>query len=407
MDRLHSANRPSAWRWLMLLLLSLPNFGTNYAQFQLSAFAADFMADFGIGTAQFSAVALSFTIVTGIVGVAGGTLADKYGVRRVTVICGFITGAVSLLRLLFHSYAAFFAFSLFMGAFLGCANATSGKIIRAWFPERQIGLAFAIYAGIGAVGISLAQLMAPVYSGYRQALFAAGLVLLSGPFLWLLLGRDAPRGAVLPPSQPFLRHLSRVARLRNLWIAAAALACFNALIFSLSALLPTVLSADMGLDVTAANRTASLLNFAAILGMIVLPLLQAPLGQYRPLLVALMLITAALTASIRIAPQSLLLPQVCLTGFFMSVGAPFLMAMLSGMPDLDAGCLGSATGLVTLVQYLVGGFILPSWVIAPLVEESGSALFLCAAALALLIGLGALLLPETGEKRRSNAQAVL
>ena len=401
MDSLRSAERLPARRWLMLLLLALPNFGTNYAQFQLSAFAADFMADFGVTTAQFSAVALSFTLVTGIVGVAGGTLADKFGVRRVAVACGFITGAVSLLRLLVHSYAAFFAISLFMGAFLGCVNATSGKIIRAWFPERQTGLAFAVYAGIGAIGISLAQLMAPVYSGYRQALFVSGLILLGGAFLWLLLGRDAPRGAVLPPSQSFFRHLSRVVRLRNLWIVAGALACFNALIFSLSALLPTVFSTDLGLEVTAANRIAGMLNIAAILGMIVLPLAQARLGRYRPLLIALMLTTAALAASMRIAQRGLLLPLVCLTGFFMSVGAPFLMAMLAGLPELDAGCLGSATGLVTLVQYLLGGFVLPSWVIAPLVERAGGALFFCAAALALLIGFGASLLPETGRGGRT------
>ena len=399
MNRHNSVQQPPvgrAWRWLMLLLLALPNFGTNYAQFQLSAFAADFMADFGITTAQFSAVALSFTIVTGIVGVTGGMLADKFGVKRVAIVCGLITGTVSLLRLLVHSYAAFFGISLFMGAFLGCANATSGKIIRAWFPDNQTGLAFAIYSGIGAIGISLAQLMAPIYSGYGQALLISGLVLLSGPFLWMLLGRDTPSGAVLPPSQSFLKHLSRVMRLKNLWIAALALACFNALIYSLSALLPTVLSTDLGLEVTTANRIASLLNIAAILGMAVLPLVQARLGKYRPLLVSLMSLTAALTVSMWVAPHNLLLPLVCLTGFFMSVGAPFLMAMLAGLPELDAGCLGSATGLVTLVQYLLGGFILPSLAIAPLVDRSGSALFLCAAGLAILIGLGALALPETG-----------
>ena len=401
MTDLRRAERPLAWRWLMLLLLSLPSFGTNYAQFQLSAFAADFMADLGITTAQFSAVALSFTIVTGIVGVAGGTLADRFGVKRVAVACGFITGAASLLRLLAHNYAAFFAISLFMGAFLGCVNATSGKIIRLWFPERQTGVAFAIYAAIGAMGISLAQLMTPIYTGYRQALFVSGLVLLAAAFLWLLLGRNAPPGATPPPSQSFLKYLFRVARLKHLWIAAAGLACFNALIYSLSALLPTVLATSVGLDVTTANRTASLLNIAAILGMILIPLVQARLGKYRPLLAALMLITAALAASLWAAPRGTILPLVCLTGFFMSVGAPFLMAMLAGLPELDASCLGSANGVVTLVQYLVGGFLLPSCAIAPLVERSGGALVLCAAALALLIALSALLLPETGRGRKA------
>ncbi|MCD7749812.1 MAG: hypothetical protein LUH42_07160, partial [Oscillospiraceae bacterium] len=87
--------KPSAYRWLMLILVSLPNFGTNYAQFQLSAFAAEFMADFGLTTMQFSAVTLSFSVVAGIIGVCGGTLADRLGTRRVAVVLCFITAAAA------------------------------------------------------------------------------------------------------------------------------------------------------------------------------------------------------------------------------------------------------------------------------------------------------------------------
>ena len=143
------AEQIQSYAWVMLLLIALPSFATNYAQFQLSAFAAAFMRDFGISTTQFSAVTLSFTIVTGIVGVVGGALSDRFGARRVNILCGCVTGAAALLRLLAHSYPLFFCASLFMGAFLGAIQATSGKIISAWFPAKRTGAPFAFYCAMG------------------------------------------------------------------------------------------------------------------------------------------------------------------------------------------------------------------------------------------------------------------
>ena len=391
------AERTPPYAWVMLLLLSLPSFATDYAQFQLSAYAAAFMRDFGISTAQFSAVTLSFTVVTGIVGVVGGVLADRFGARRVVVLCGCVSGAAALLRLLARSYAPFFCASLFLGAFLGAIQATSGKIINAWFPVKRAGAAFAFYCAMGAAGISAAQLTVPLYSGYRQALLVSGLMLVLAVAPWLAFGRNAPAGAALPPSQPVFRSIGRVARRKNVWIAALCLACFTALIYSLSALLPTVLAEGFGLAGETANRVSSLLNIAAIVGSLVIPLAQARLGKYRPLLIALMLLTAAAVLPLRFAAPGWVLPLVCLAGFFLSTGAAFFMATLTGLPELDADCLGSATGLATLLQYIIGGFLLPSYGIAPFVERSYDLLFACAAALAVLQALGAALLPEVGK----------
>ena len=125
--------KPSPYRWLMLLLITLPNFGTNFAQFQLSAFAADFTRDFGLTMTQFSAVTLSYSVAAGVIGVCGGTLADKLGTRRVAVALAFLSAAASLLRLTTRSYPLFFLLSLLVGAVLGCVHATSGKIISSLF----------------------------------------------------------------------------------------------------------------------------------------------------------------------------------------------------------------------------------------------------------------------------------
>ncbi|MCD8116607.1 MAG: MFS transporter [Oscillospiraceae bacterium] len=347
--------KPSAYRWLMLILVSLPNFGTNYAQFQLSAFAADFMADFGLTTVQFSAVTLSFSVVAGIIGVCGGTLADRLGTRRVAVTLCFVTAAASLGRLLTHSYGVFFLLSLFVGCGLGAVHATSGKIISAWFPQKEASFAFSLYCAIGAAGISLAQLTSSLYTGYRQALLVSGLVLLLAAVMWLLFGRNAPEGAVLPPSQPVLKYISRVVRLRNVWIVALCCALFSAFIYTVSTLLPTVLISTRSMDTARANSIASLLNIAAIAGSVAIPPIQVRLGKFRPLLTTLMLLAAVFVVPLSVASDSLVLPLVCLLGLCISIGCAFFMAILAGLPEVGTEYLGSAQGLVTLIHYVVGG----------------------------------------------------
>lgn len=390
--------RPSAYRWLMLLLVSLPNFGTNYAQFQLSAFAAEFMADLGLSATQFSSVTLSYSVVAGIIGVCGGTLADRLGVRRVVVTLAFVSAAASLLRLLTASYALFFVLSLLVGAVLGSVHATSGKIINAWFPERQASLAFSLYCAIGAGGIALAQLTSGIYSGYRQALFVSGLVLLLTAVLWLIFGRNAPKGVVLPPSQPVLKYISRVVKLRNVWIIAFASAMFCALLFSVSALLPQVLASSRGIETARANSISSMLNVTAIVGSVFIPGIQTRLGKFRPLLIGLMLAAAVSLVPMWFAPTGMLLPLVCLLGLFVSVGCAFFMAILAGLPEVGSEYLGSATGIVCLMQYAVGGFAIPTFVVTPLVEFNWGLLFICGAVLCVGMALAAFVLPETGEK---------
>ena len=198
--------------------------------------------------------------------------------------------------------------------------------------------------------------------------------------------------------------VGRVLRRKNVWIVALCLACFTALIYSLSALLPTILAEAYGLEGKASNRVSSLLNIAAIVGSLVIPLVQVRLGKYRPLLIVLMLLTAAAVLSVRFSAQDWIPSLVCLVGFFLSAGAAFFMATLTGLPELDADCLGSATGLATLIQYILGGFLLPSCVIAPFVERSYDMLFVCAAALAAIQALGTALLPEVGKGRPQSTK---
>ena len=126
-----------------------------------------------------------------------GRLADRFGVRRVILICvvlvAVIYGSQSLLtRHLWHYYALAF---LWGPATAGTSALTFGKVISNWF-DRSRGLALSILAcgsGLGGVVIPpFAQSLIAHY-GWREAYLLLGLSILTvGVIPVALVLEDAP-----------------------------------------------------------------------------------------------------------------------------------------------------------------------------------------------------------------------
>ena len=391
--------KAGTYKWVMLLLIALPGFVINHSQFLLSAWSNDFMTDFGLDTVRFSAVTLSFTIVAAVMAVIGGSLADRFGPKRIIVIFGAISTVGALGRTLTHNYTLFFILSVLTGAVFGASYGSAGKIIDEWFPKRQYGLAFSLYCCGGALGVSSAQLFAAAYGSYNTALFVSGLFFLILTLVWLLFGRNAPKGKSLPPSDSVVKSLGKVLRIKNVWAMGIGTACFSTFILAGSSLLPQMLMATRGIDQNEANTITSLLNLFALIGSVIIPLIQVKIGLIKPVLILQLTLSGLFIALVIIVPTTVIPAMISLSGFFISCGEAFMVTTLTNLKEIKKNELGSAVGFTTFIKFFLGGFIIPTFIVSPIMEIKSAYLVICIAVSCIVMIVAAAILPEVGEKK--------
>ena len=73
-------------KWLVFAVLCLAYMPASYAQYQLSVFAPDLMADYGLTTSQFSSVFTSPMLVAIFLSFAGGIISDRFGAKKLPVL---------------------------------------------------------------------------------------------------------------------------------------------------------------------------------------------------------------------------------------------------------------------------------------------------------------------------------
>ena len=393
-----SHKKHSPYRWLMLILITVPFLAVNASQYQLSAWSADFMADLDIGIAQFSAVMFSFSITNALLAAFGGALEDKYGVKPVVVISGLLTSGCAFARLYTTNYFVFLILSLLIGCMAGTVVASLPKIIGAWFPENESTLAFSISCCGGGMGIAFAQITSSLFAGYRQALMFSAFMLLGITVLWIIFGKDTPDGSRPDTSAPVLKYLRDAGRIKEVWMIALCAAGFAAFLGTASGLMPVLLPSLKGMEPAAANTAVGLLNLVSIPGAFILPFVQGKAGTFKPVLIIFLGIVIASVAFIYMAPGSMAAVFFSLGGFFFGVTLSFYMSMVPLLKNIDPACLGSANGIVSLVQHIVGTFLYSGIISAKVVDGSPDSIYLlCILPCAVMIII-TLLLPEVGRK---------
>jgi predicted MFS family arabinose efflux permease len=205
-----------------------------------------------------------------------GRLADRFGVRRVILICvvlvAVIYGSQSLLtRHLWHYYALAF---LWGAATAGTTALTFGKVISNWFDSSR-GLALSILgcaSGLGAAVIPpFAQSLIARY-GWREAYFLLGLSILTvGVIPVALILKDAPTikatNITSPAGETFAASGVPRSQVFRSYTFLTLIAVIVILGISNSVLLHLIpMLTDRGITAVAAARLFSLLGVSAIAG---------------------------------------------------------------------------------------------------------------------------------------------
>ncbi|MBI2830119.1 MAG: MFS transporter [Chloroflexi bacterium] len=179
-------------------------------QLSFSVFLKPLVAEFGWTRAEVSAGMSISQLVTGLISIITGILADRYGTRRVIVAGGIAAGLGYLLLSRTEAlWQLYLFFGITMGIALACTWIPITALVSTRFPQKRI-----LALGITMTGIELGQMTVPPLiayyisiEGWRDAYVLMAIIIAATTFLpSLLLGKKkdslAQRTPVPAVAQP-------------------------------------------------------------------------------------------------------------------------------------------------------------------------------------------------------------
>jgi MFS family permease len=160
------------------------------------------------------------------VGLPGGLLADRFGVKRTLIVLCTLCGVFGALRGLSNNFAGMAAMMFLFGLAVAMVPSIVPKVTAVWFSGRYLGLTNALINISWAIGAMTATMfsataLSPLLGGWRNVLFLFGAPAIIIALLWFATGRE-PHESELPATPvsevPFRQALSQVIRIKDVWI---------------------------------------------------------------------------------------------------------------------------------------------------------------------------------------------
>ena len=344
----------------------------NIGPLGLPAIASLIRADLGLTLTQAGSFLSAYYVGPILMSLPAGTLADRWGMKRLIVL-GQVVIAVGLLALsLSGSYAVLMLLTAVAGCGYGMLNPASTQAVIAWAPPRhraslvgvkQVGLPFG-----GMLGAALLPALA-IPLGWRVAIVLSAALIALGALVSLAVYRDPPPAEAAPRPAGARGSFATVLAMRDVWLVAIATLVFAAMQTIWMAFLVLYLESVVGLTVLAASRYLALAQFGGMVGRMAFALLsdRALAGSRRlPLVIAgcgSALCSVAISAVGPGTSAAWLLPLALVFGF---VGIGWNGVQLTLLAELAGPrAAGTALGLglaisslgVTLGPPLFGSFV--------------------------------------------------
>lgn len=170
-------------------------FLTFFAWFAFAPFATTIGRDIGLTAEQLAWVMLANLGLTIPARVVIGGLTDRWGVRF-TFGAVLVFGATATAMTATATTYTTLLVSRLAASVLGAGFVVGIRMIREWWPARQIGMAEGFYAGWGNFGSAAAALSLPILAGavggWRSALAVLSIMLLLGGVTFMVMAVDTP-----------------------------------------------------------------------------------------------------------------------------------------------------------------------------------------------------------------------
>ncbi len=367
-----------AYRFTVLLFVSLLTFGSYFAYDSIGAIAPTLLRVMGVGR---SAIGTMYTVysVAAIVSVfLGGLLIDLIGTRKATTLfAGLVVIGASIVALAPNIYVVYAGRFVF-GAGSEALVVAQSAILARWFKGKELALSFGIALTISRLGtlfsFNTEALIARYFGHYSAALWAAVIlcvVSLGAAGVYWILDLYGQRALALEEAGADEKvKLADIVKFpRSFWYVAILCVTFYSAIFPFTALSTDFFHAKWGLPLTVGDTG----SFFAQVFKNILHMFSTAGGTTTIIIAASMFLApfagqlvdkVGRRASLMVVGSLLLIPSFLVMGLthaaprypMMILGAAFVLvpaAMWPSVPLLvKKELVGSAYGLITMIQNL-------------------------------------------------------
>ncbi|NBJ16622.1 MAG: MFS transporter [Dehalobacter sp. 4CP] len=395
--------KPSSYRWIILTVTVLNLMVLELGIFQIAGLANRLIPALHITTSQLAMLLTAFMLCSAIVSIPSGALADRFGVKNVVIASLIFSLLGTYGRMSANSFAIAFIWMFLMGFPVAFVKSNLSKLYGAWFPAKEIGMAMGLSVASMSLGMTIAIATSPLFPSVQSAFLFSAIAVTVCAVLWILLIKDKPAGAPDYPSQPVIKYLGVAAKSKFIWIGAIAMAVGMGTFTAQNGFLTNAFIQMKHAVPAQAGLIASTLTFASIIGGILGPTISSRVGLTKPFIVLGPILAGVCAYLSWVVPfGSITAVMLIITGLLLGSTIPLIMTLPIMLPEVGPTYAGSAGGIMSTVQ-MIGGFIIPAFVIAPLAGTDGTKFILIVAIIYVIFGLVTMFLPELGTKGKLAA----
>ena len=398
-------NIKSTYKWYILTLAALTHtFAVAMPTMCMPVLFKEISEDLDLNLVQIGTVWGIVPLAGIFVVLIGGLLNDRFGVKRTLSVACFLAGLAGAMRGLSGDFITLAATMFLFGLVTAIIPASVHKTCSIWFPGQYLGLANGIVALGMATGFTVgtmisATILSPLLGGWRNVMFLYGAMSAVIGILWLLTRIEPSQfrsSASYASTVPFRHALSRVVRIKGIWLLGFILLSQFGCVQGMLGYLPLYLR-EIGWTAASADGTLASFNGASMIVVIPLALLSDRLASRKVVLLAATLITATGVGLLSVASGPMVWVSVIIAGFVRDGFVAVMMTMIMETEGVETAYTGTALGLAMTLSR-VGGIISPP--IGNSLADINSRLpFIFWAALAAVALFGFRFVKDTGRKQ--------
>jgi len=375
-DNLTRPEPPKAFRWVVLVVISLAMFANYYVYDSIAPIADILKADLGFTDANIGSLYSAYSIAAVIVLLMGGVIIDRFGTARSTILFAAICTVAGIVNAVSSDLTVMLVARVLLGIGSEPLIVAITTALAKWFKGKELSFAFGLnltIARLGSVGADWSPTWASfAYDGWQGPLVVAaviGLLVLGAALAYGALERVAAQryalGQAGETDKLVLSDLFRFSR--SFWYVVLLCVTFYSAIFPFRSFSIKFFMESWELTRQTAGQYNSVLPFAAMFATPLFGLLVDKLGK-RALLMAVgsfLLMPVYLMLAYHVAP---LWVPIIMMGLAFSLIPAVMWPSVAYL--VEERRLGTAYSVMTLIQQIgVAGM---NWMIGRTNDAAGA-----------------------------------